>query len=93
MRAWPSVLVITDLGVSTPITGGLVFSHVSLPRGVLGRRVSKQPVRGGDVCFTVPAGGLMGVERGHGRLRIPSGGLTGGRSLLRPHRLLVQQQL
>lgn len=70
--------VATDRGVSTPITGEFVFSHVSLPRGVLGRRVSKQPVRGGDVCFSVPAGGLMGVERGHGRLRIPSGGLTGG---------------
>lgn len=66
------------LGVSTPVTGGFAFSHVSLPRGVLGRRVSKQPVRGGDVCFTVPAGGLMGVERGHDRLRIPSGGFDGG---------------
>lgn len=78
IQASPSVFVITDPGVSTPVTGEFVFSHVSLPRGVLGRCVSKQPVRGGDVCFTVPAGGLMGVERGHGRLRIPSGGLTGG---------------
>lgn len=33
---------------------------------------------GGDVCFTVSAGGLMGVKRGHGRLRLRSGGLTVG---------------
>ena len=68
---------------------------VSLPpRGIQGQasvqRISKQPVYGGFVCFTVPAGGLMGVNRGQGRLRLHSSTLTEGRSLFRPHRLLVQ---
>lgn len=71
-----------------------VFSCVSLPRGIQGQasvqRISKQPVYGGFVCFTVPAGGLMGVKRGQGRLRLHSSSLTEGRSLFRPHRLLVQ---
>lgn len=68
---------------------------VSLPpRGIQGQasvqHISKQPVCGGLVCFTVPAGGLMGVNRGQGRLRLHSSTLTEGRSLFRPHRLLVQ---
>lgn len=54
------------------------------------QRISKQAVYGGFVCFTVPAGGLMGVNRGQGRLQLHSSALTEGRSLFRPHRLLVQ---
>lgn len=64
------------------------------PRGIQGQasvqRISKQPVYRGLVCFTVPAGGLMRVNRGQGRLRLHSSTLTEGRSLFRPHILLVQ---
>lgn len=31
IQASPSVFAITDLGVSTPVTGEFLFSHVSLP--------------------------------------------------------------
>lgn len=80
------------------------FHSLSAPRGIrtgfTTAHFPKQPLsaggRGGGgeggrpVCFTVPAGGLMGVKRGQSGPRLHPSSLTEGRRLLRPHRLPVQ---